>query len=135
MPTDRSNARPHRAFDAALGGATLDGIRDVLEALQSGWFATRSTKVELVHRTWGTAGTGTRAETLSACPLNALFISQANQQGSGLAGAAALAERAMGRRGYRAADFYVAWDLEALDVRDLRELAEAHLDAQLNVRR
>lgn len=131
MPPTLST-RAYHAFDAALAGATVDGIRDCLEALQTEWFAIDSGKVELVHGKWGTAGACREAESLSACPLNALFIRQANQHRSGLARAVALATSTMGRRGYRPRDFYSLWDAKRLDLDLLRRRAEQHLEARVN---
>ena len=65
------------AMKAAMRRATLDGIRDLYEALTVGAVATPQGKAELIRGGWGALGSAVPYEDHTACPLTALFIREA----------------------------------------------------------
>jgi len=120
-----------RAFEAAVSEASLEGLRDLHEALQTLHFAIPEGKASLIRGAWGSLGGETRHEQYTGCPLNALFIREARAMGGGLRAAINLSRVRMGRHGFGPADFYGAWDAGLLSCLELRDRVERHLTARL----
>jgi len=126
---------PHalEAFESALRDAPYGGLRDLHEGLVTGQLAIPyDGKADLVRGRWGSLGTeGGRAERLSACPLNALYIRWARENHGRLGHAMAELTRVMAKDGYTPEDFYTAWDNGELSRGELLRRVERHLEARL----
>lgn len=123
----------HAALEGALRHATLDGLRDLHEALQTNQTAAWGNgKTHLTRGIWGRAARQRRAGPSTACPLATLFGNEARIRGGGVKLAAQICVKQMALEGYRAVDFYAAWDAGHLTTATLRQQVEQHLIARMS---
>jgi hypothetical protein len=121
-----------RALEAALHSATDEGLRDLHEALQTGQFAVfLHGKTRLVRGSWGQTQNRRSSGRSTACPLTALFMNESVRRRGRVKLAKRIAADKMGWAGYKASNFYLAWDQGLIPIIELRNQVEQHLERRL----
>ena len=124
---DARRSRAFAAFEAALEETPAERLGFLHEAMQK--------SPESVQRgDWGTAppeeererNHGRRGET-SGCPLTLLALGRAPAHSGELAQAERVARERLECRGFRAEDFYAAWDARQIGWRELLRQLDQHI--------